>query len=473
VVGGVGIVAWLGAGAALAGCGTSDTGPRDPGGAGSDPGAGSTPGSRRVPRPDAMVRTSWSTDPFALGSYSYLAVGATPDDRATLRHPITDRVHLAGEATDEDHPSTVHGAISSGRRAAAETIGRGEPGDTVAVVGAGIAGLTAARELVTAGYEVVVLEARDRIGGRLDTLRAEGWPVPLERGASWVHDVAASELAGLLDELAIATVPWDTEDGVGVAADGRPLGSEDAAAEEAVIVAIETAIETADELDADVSLADALALAGEIDLLPAPTAARVLESLIATEYGASPSSLSAWWGMEEGSEGDDLLVIGGYGDLATAVADGLDVRTGRPVVLVEWDETGALVHDATGEVHDVDHLVVTVPIGVLRADAIGFDPPLPDEVRDAIDRIGSGLLDKVWLRFDEPFWTETAPVWVLDDPGGSPLREWIRYPVPDGGGTVLLGLMGGDTARAWADRSDDELLEAALVALQRFADAGW
>ncbi len=420
-----------------------------------------------------MVRTSWSTDPFALGSYSYLAVGATPEDRAVLRAPIAGRIHLAGEATDEDHPSTVHGAFASGRRAAAEIIAAGDPGDAVVVVGAGIAGLTTARELVAAGFEVVVLEARDRIGGRLDTVRADDWPVPVERGASWVHDVDASDLAGRLDELGIATVPWDPENGVGVTADGRALGPDEDEAEAAVIAAIDAAIELADDLDADVSLAEALALAGDLDELPPATVARVLESLVATEYGASPGSLSAWWGMEEGSEGDDLLVTGGYGDLAATAAEGLDVRTARPVVLVEWDATGALVHDASGEIHDVDHLVVTVPIGVLHADAIEFDPPLPDDVLGAIGRIGSGLLDKVWLRFDEPFWTETAPIWVLDDPGGSPLREWIRYPVPDGSGTVLLGLMGGDTAREWAERTDDEVLDAALVALQRFADAGW
>ncbi|MGB8861460.1 MAG: FAD-dependent oxidoreductase, partial [Ilumatobacteraceae bacterium] len=72
-----------------------------------------------LPPPAGMVRTSWSTDPWTLGSYSYLQVGATPQHRADLATPIDDVLFFAGEALDPDNPSTVHGAQASGLAAAA------------------------------------------------------------------------------------------------------------------------------------------------------------------------------------------------------------------------------------------------------------------------------------------------------------------------------------------------------------------
>ena len=75
-----------------------------------------------VPRPRAMRRTAWSTDPFARGSFSFAAVGSTPQDRTTLATPVDDRVFFAGEATSADMPGTVAGAQASGGRAAAEVM---------------------------------------------------------------------------------------------------------------------------------------------------------------------------------------------------------------------------------------------------------------------------------------------------------------------------------------------------------------
>ena len=83
-----------------------------------------------------------------------------------LARPIDDRLFFAGEATDIEHPATVHGALASGQRAAAEIQATGNPGPIV-VVGAGVAGLGAARDLTAAGREVVVVESRQRIGGRV------------------------------------------------------------------------------------------------------------------------------------------------------------------------------------------------------------------------------------------------------------------------------------------------------------------
>ncbi len=155
-----------------------------------------------------MVRTDWLRDPFAGGSYSFHPVGSSPADRAALAAPGPQGVFWAGEATDLAFPSTVHGAVRSGRRAAAEALDAGAR--EVVVAGAGMAGLACAERLAAAGARVVVIEARDRIGGRVWTDRGLG--VPLERGASWIHGVDGNPVAAIARAAGARTVAFDYDD---------------------------------------------------------------------------------------------------------------------------------------------------------------------------------------------------------------------------------------------------------------------
>jgi monoamine oxidase len=111
-----------------------------------------------VPKPSASIRSSWTADEFSLGADSFLPVGSSPDHRVALRQVVAGRVFFAGEATSSEHPGTVHGAQSSGTRAAVETAAAAQPGERIAVIGAGIAGATAAKYLIDAGFDVLVFE---------------------------------------------------------------------------------------------------------------------------------------------------------------------------------------------------------------------------------------------------------------------------------------------------------------------------
>ena len=472
-----GVSASVAAGVAwgLVGCATPDDGTTrgdsETGGDGLGDDAGTAQGAGAVPAPAAMVRTSWATDPFALGSYSFLPVGATPEARTQLAEPVARRLFFAGEALDPHNPATVHGARASGLAAAELVDGEAEAGETIVMLGAGIAGASAARWLADAGYEVVVVEGRARVGGRVHTEQPTGWPVPVERGASWVHDIDASDVAERLRALGIATVPFEYDDIV-LGVDGQPA---DDGFADGVDDAIEAAIEWADELDSDVSLAEALARSGAADEVDPVALEHVLRTELTTEYGADADELSAWWGTEEGSDGDDVLVVGGYAGLVESLLDGVDVRTEWPVVSVVYGDDGVAVTRVDGEELEGDRVVVTVPLGVLQAGMVDFDPPLPASHRGAIDQMAMGLLDKVWLRWDEPWWTEPAQQWTRVPAQGEQragFAEWFNLAAV-GGGAVLLGLIGGAEAREWAERSDDELLVAALASLQHFRDAGW
>lgn len=455
--------------ATVAGCADGSDGP-DKNQAETDTGKGG-----QVPEPIAMIRTSWSIDPFALGSYSYMAVGATPEMRAVLAAPLSDstsanRVFFAGEATAADNPATVHGAQESGRRVAAEVQSAAGAGERIVVIGAGAAGITAGRLLTDDGFEVLVVEARDRMGGRLHTVTA-GDDILLELGASWVHDLSASDLAEQLAEIGVAVAAFDYDSQVVLGTDGVRMQDADSFIDPAT-QALAGAIEWAEEQDVDLSVAEALSSSGAAEGVDSSALVYLDDSEIATEYGASASELSAWWGFEEGSEGDDVIVLGGYDALVRTTADGLTVELQRPVARIEWGATGVLVVDASGNEVAADRVVITVPLGVLKSGSIEFEPPLSDEKLEVIESIGFGVLDKVWFIFDEVFWTERSLMWNIVAEEGTPYCEWFNLQ-PVTGKPVLLSLVGGTVAHQWSQRSDAEVKAAALTQLQQFIDAGW
>ena len=430
------------------------------------------------PVPVAMIRTSWSTDPWTLGSYSYLPVGATPRLRRTLATPVADRLFFAGEATDSGDPATVQGAIASGLRAATQVRGVARHGERIGVVGAGVAGLAAARAMVDGGFEVVVLEARERIGGRVATTRPDGWGLPVELGANWVQAPGRSGLRERLAAADVENVPFDWDRQLLLGADGRPIEHPWRTLGPGVR-AVGQAIRWADKREHDRSIAAALRASGAAGRVEPLVLAHALDVEIATEYGASAGELSAWWGTAEGHNGPDWLVIGGYGGLADGLATGLDVRLSTPVVSLAWDPDGVtLVPGAAdgsagtgGAALRVDRVVIAVPLGVLQANRPSFVPALPDDHQAAISSLAMGLLDKVWLRFAAPLRTSGELVWTRLAPAGTPFVEWYDL-WPLTGEPVVLGLLGGPTAHAWARRSDAEVLAAAATSLAGFAAAG-
>ncbi|HMQ26018.1 MAG TPA: FAD-dependent oxidoreductase, partial [Acidimicrobiales bacterium] len=445
---------------AMAGCSSDgaspSAGPVTTAAGGADGGTG-----RDVPDPEAWTITRWRADPFARGSYSFLAVGSSPDDRRALAAPVGDRLFFAGEATSVDDPGTVHGALTSGREAAEAVADVAEPGATVLVLGAGMAGLGAARQLQDAGFDVRVLEGRDRPGGR--TFTDDSLGLPLDLGASWIHGTDGNPLTALADELEVErSAPTDWDNAVEHGPDGDELDAGTAAeAETAVEEVLAYAAEQSEDREEDAPLRDVVEEAlADLELGPdvENVARHYLNTSIEHEYAGALEELSTWWWDEgEGYPGEDVLLLPGYVALVDGLADGLDVETGAVVATIASGDDGVVVRTDAGDEHAADHVVVTLPLGVLQAGDVTFDPPLPEDKRAAIDRLGMGLLDKVYLRFPEVFWDADADAigWTSPDAEGR-WAEWLNLAKVTGE-PVLLGFNAAGYAEQVEAMGDDEV----------------
>ncbi|WP_167137464.1 NAD(P)/FAD-dependent oxidoreductase [Diaminobutyricimonas sp. TR449] len=434
-----------------------------------------SPEPSRVPTPTAFRRSAWSDDPFARGAISFMAVGSSPEDRQALAEPVDSRLFLAGEAASS-FPGTVAGAILSGRRVAGQVSATAAQGDRIAVIGAGAAGLTAARALADQGFEVVVIEGRDRIGGRILTIGPnDDWPQPIELGASIVE--AGSSLADQLTELGIATQPLPV-------AEAETRTVEGVVVEEPAVVpdALNSAVAWAAGQPRDLSVAEALeesgagALGTSGDISDTAWLEHFLRTQLAVATGAEADRISAWYGTtgvtgvdEQAEEGQAAIVLGGFSTLIDSLAEGLDIAVSSPVSHVAEAEDGVSLRLGNGQTLTVERVVVTVPLGVLKAGTIEFDPPLPFRHREAIDALGVGALEVIWLRFDEPFWQTEAPIWRVVD-AESDVAAWVNLE-PFTGEPMLMGIVAADAAERMAELSDEEVRAMAQRSLDPFVDA--
>lgn len=435
------------------------------------------PTPSRLPLPEAMRRTSWSTDPFARGSFSFQPVGSTPEHRDALREPVLDRLFFAGEATSDDAPGTVRGARSSGQRAAREVAAVTTNTDRIAVIGAGIAGVSAARQLTDAGYTVVVIEARDRVGGRIETVRNDDWPFPIELGPSFVWRPGSSSLDEDLVRLNVLVLPLPS-----ITNTGRETRTEQGDIVEVPAIgaeAVDAALQWAATQPHDVSVAEALEGSGakklstdtgETGVSDADWLEYAVTTGIETDTGASAEAVSAWYTSADGeSSENDQIVLGGYSTLVEDAATDLDLLASSVVTRIAYSlERGVSLRLATGESLSVDRVIVTVPLGVLQTQSIEFTPPLPFSHRGAIAALGMGVLDKVWLRFEEPFWATDASLWSTVG-ADSDFTEWVNLE-PLTGEAVLMGVVAAESAARLAEVGDDEFVAAALRSLEPFAE---
>jgi monoamine oxidase len=344
------------------------------------------------------------------------------------------------------------------------------------VIGAGAAGLGAARALKDAGHEPVVLEARDRIGGRAWS-RNDLAPHPVEMGAEFVHGTTGSTW-GLLEKYGLDSVFAYRNHGpevyeyVGDVL--RDQTNPDACsffdvAEALAEIAAARDDSGAGDTSVESVIGDAVAARS-----PSPSDAEVrlyrntlhvyvtedlddvsvfgIRDMLTADPDAEPDPKPDW----------NYRVADGYSALWNRLAKDLDIRLETEVSHV--DRSGSQVKiETTDGVFEGDAAIVTLPLGVLKAGAVTFTPALPDAKRRAIRELGAGVVNKIVLEFEEAFWPEECGLLFTD------LDSECFWPPGSGRGAstpVLTWWTSGSRARAVAQDISGSV-EAALADLKR------
>ncbi|MGW5520883.1 flavin monoamine oxidase family protein [Gordonia sp. NPDC003950] len=341
------------------------------------------------------------------------------------------------------------------------------------VVGAGIAGLTVARLLSRHGRSVVVLEARDRIGGRVHTDRSDGTVTDL--GASWIHGIDDAPLFDAVRGFGMRSVEFtvgsyqpDSRPIAYYDPDGRRL---DAAAVAAFAADIRGCDAHLSRYIADIGSGTSYAAAMEEPLGAVGWSAgrieRVREFLhhrTEEQYGVDAHDLDAHGLDDDETLGDEVVFPEGYGVLADSLAVGLDIRLGHIVTRVQRDADGVVVH-TDRDVVDAAVAVVTVPVGVLRSGTIVIEPPLPEPVAGALGRLEMNAFEKIFLRFPEKFWDDDVYAIRRQGPAGAWWHSWYDLTALHGTPT-LLTFAAADCARAIRGWDDAQIVESVLDALR-------
>lgn len=344
----------------------------------------------------------------------------------------------------------------------------------VIVVGAGVAGLTAARLLSREGRRVVVLEGRDRIGGRVWTDRRGGRATDL--GASWIHGTTDSPVAAAAEAFGMPTHEFTVGS---YQPDSRPIAYYGPDGERLSDVAARRFVDDIHTVDA--LLPDVIA-ASDVDASYSDSTERVLASLewddaraervreylrhrAEEQYGVASEHLAAHGLDDDVTDGDEVVFPDGYGRLPERLAEGLDIRLGHVVSHVRWGSEGVVVTGGGSEMSG-GSVILTVPVGILRSEDLVIEPPLPEPVAGALSRLEMNAFEKVYLRFRTRFWDEGVYAVRQQGPEGEWWHSWYDLTSLDGAPT-LLTFAAGPAAVATRGWEKSRIAKSVLVQLRR------
>lgn len=341
------------------------------------------------------------------------------------------------------------------------------------VIGAGVSGLTAARLLHLHGNRVMVLEARDRLGGRLHSEHRDGYVTDL--GASWIHGIEDSPVERMCAALGMPMIEFTVGS---FQPDGRPIVYFDPEGKR-------LSVEQARAFTEDIHYFDTV-LAGVIETIPsgssyAQAVDRALENIgwdkersqRVREYmqhrteeqdGAHFTLIDAHGLDNEEVDGDEVVFPEGYDVLAHGLAAGIDVRLNHTVTGVTWNGDGVTVHSDQGD-FSADQVIITIPIGVLHSDDFRIEPALPAEVLHAVNSFRMNDFEKVILRYETRFWDEDIYAFRRQGAAGDWWHSW--YDLTSLHGTpALLTFAAGPCAIETRHLSDTEVAELITKSLR-------
>ena len=337
----------------------------------------------------------------------------------------------------------------------------------IIVIGAGLAGLAAASELQKQGHDLLLVEARDRVGGR--TWTSTKWSdAPVDLGASWIHGVDGNPLTSLAQQSKAEFRLTNYDSTITYATTGQPLSAQEEARQKQLQTKVDDALTQAQKADQDLAVDSAIAAAFKADNLSVDDQRLlnfILNSTLEAEYAGSTSELSAQWYDDAAAfAGDDGIFVNGYRLLVDYLRNGLTINLSEIVQTVDW--SGAQVRVRTDKAEYLaDYVVVTLPLGVLKAGNVQFTPALPQAKQNAIAQIGMGVLNKCYLRFDQAFWPTDVDWLEYVAAQRGAWTEWVSL-MRTHGLPVLLGFNAADQGRAIEAWTDAQIVASAMQTLR-------
>ena len=273
-------------------------------------------------------------------------------------------------------------------------------GYKVVIVGAGISGLAAAKGLKENGFDVVVLESQDKVGGRLRTNRSLG--IPFDEGASWIHGIQGNPITALSQQAGMTTFETVDESRKSYDIGGiqRSAGDYDAAEEELYSI-LETMMNSGNATQSFETVFNFLH--------PTKLNDRLWKFLLSTYLTFDTGDLNKLSSLlyNEGEEfnGAEVIATNGYDTIAQYLAQNLNIELNQKVTNVDYSEDKVKVTH-NGIISEADFVLVTVPLGVLKSNSIQFEPALPLSKTTAIDKVGMNCVNKFLLTWNTAFWDD-------------------------------------------------------------------
>ncbi|KAH9770522.1 polyamine oxidase 2 [Citrus sinensis] len=339
---------------------------------------------------------------------------------------------------------------------------------SVIVIGAGMAGVAAARALHDASFKVVLLESRDRVGGRVHTDYSFGFPVDL--GASWLHGVCQENpLAPVISRLGLPLYRTSGDNSVLYDHDLESCVQRKfvfSRVLKTVVVSLIQANLCYALFDMDgnqvpqelVTKTDKVREEHDEDMS--------IQRAISIVFDRRPElRLEGLAHKEELLPGGHGLMVRGYLPVINTLAKGLDIRLGHRVTKITRHYIGVKVTVEGGKTFVADAVVVAVPLGVLKARTIKFEPRLPDWKEAAIDDLGVGIENKIIMHFDKVFWPNVEFLGVVSDTsyGCSYFLNLHKAT----GHCVLVYMPAGQLARDIEKMSDEAAANFAFTQLKK------
>jgi len=334
-------------------------------------------------------------------------------------------------------------------------------GKTVIVIGAGISGLAAAKKLKDKGFNVIVLEAQEKIGGRIRTDRSLG--IAFDEGASWIHGPKGNPITNLASQADANTYLTD-DDSLKV------FDNNGTAYSDAFLDAQYTEFENA--LNAVRSIGTQTQSFLEVfnSLYPTQENNRLwkymLSAYLEFDIGGDISTLSSkYFDDDEAFSGKDVIVTNGYDKIANLLGQGLDIRLNCRVTEVNYTSIKSLVN-VNGDSIEADYIIVSVPLGVLKNNSVSFTPTLPIDKQGAIENTKMGNVNKFLFSWNTPFWeTDVQYIGYTPDAKGkfNYFMNMLKFlPTTN----CLMTFAFGDYATVTETMSDAEIISEVMAQLK-------